>query len=210
MARAETSRLRRILHRIRGRRGVAGVEFAMVTPVFILLALFTVDFVQFLRAELRIESVAAQVGQIISRCESISAPGDSRQLYAYAQEIAGNVATFNRAASGGTLLISAIYNDNGANRVACQLRSGNVAASSGIGGAGGIGRLPSNMIVPPGQTLFATEAMATVAPYSLAARLMGSSGPRELYAVSLFLSRAPDAVSLQQPPSNSNAMACTA
>lgn len=192
------------------RRGAAGLEFAAVTPAVMMRVLFTTDLVQHLRGQMRLEAVAAQVGQIVSRCGEITVPGDSGQLQAFAQEIAGGLTTLTRADSGGALVISAIYNDNGANRVAWQIRSGNIATASGIGGAGALGRLPADMVVPPGQTLLATEAFATVSPFSLVARLMGSGGPREIYAVSLFLTRAPDAVRLQQPPTASNAMVCTA
>jgi hypothetical protein len=207
-------RLRRAWRRLRraggGERGAAGLEFAAVTPAIMMLVLFTTDLVQHLRGQMRLEAVAAQVGQIVSRCAEITVPGDSSQLQAFAQEIAGGLTTLTRADSGGALVISAVYNDNGANRVAWQIRSGNVATASGIGGAGALGRLPADMVVPPGQTMLATEAFAVVSPFSLAARLMGSGGPREIYAVSLFLTRAPDAVRLQQAPTASNAMVCTA
>jgi Flp pilus assembly protein TadG len=49
------------MHPVRDRRGVAATEFALIAPVLAGLILVTVDIVQYLRAQLRVEAAALQV-----------------------------------------------------------------------------------------------------------------------------------------------------
>jgi Flp pilus assembly protein TadG len=66
-----------MMRRVSGdRRGIAAIEFAIVAPLLIILALATVDLVQFIRSQLRLDETAAQLGQLVSQCEA-----SAREIY---------------------------------------------------------------------------------------------------------------------------------
>jgi hypothetical protein len=184
------------------------MEFAAVAPFFILLVVGTYDIVQFLRLQLRLETVAVQIGQIVSQCTSVTDPGDTAQFWAHGQEIAGDMADLR--GSRGAIILSAVFNDNGANRVAWQVRTGGAGFRSAIGNRGGPATFPDDLLVPAGQTMIATEVFATAQPWVLSANLLGALVPTTLHGSSMLLSRAPNAARVQQSPTTSNAMACTA
>lgn len=193
---------------LRDRRGLAAMEFAAVAPFFILLVVGTYDLVQFLRLQLRLETVAVQIGQIVSQCTSVTTPGDTDQFWAHGQEIAGDMADLR--GSQGAIILSAVFNDNGANKVAWQVRTGGAGFRSAIGNRGGPATFPDGLLVPAGQTMIATEVFASARPWVLSANLLGALVPARLHGSSMLLSRAPNAARLQQAPANSNAMACAA
>jgi hypothetical protein len=64
--------------------------------------------------------------------------------------------------------------------------------------------------VPDGQTLFVTEVYLRRQRWPTASVLMGGTTPLTLAGTSHFLTRAPDAPSLQATPANNNLPACTA
>jgi Flp pilus assembly protein TadG len=192
-----------------GRRGAAGLEFAAVAPFLVLLVLGTFDLVQMLRAQLRLETVAVQVGQIVSQCTQITKPGDTSQFWGHAQQIAGQVADLNHP-GGGSVIVSAVVNENGANRVAWQEQTGNLSFASAIGVEGGPATLPGGFRVPVGQTLIATEVFATIRPWVLSANLLDGDMRQNVHGTTLYLSRAPDPAQLRQRPTDSSTKVCTA
>jgi Flp pilus assembly protein TadG len=135
----------------RDRRGVAAVEFAIIAPVLILLALATSDLVQFIRSQLRLDETAVQLGQLVSQCDSIST-GDTQQFWNYAQQIIGSLGqvTGDPKKTPGAVIISAVYSQNGANKLAWQVQTGNPNQSSSVGGVvGGRQTSPKASRCPP-------------------------------------------------------------
>jgi len=192
------------------RAGTISVELALVVPVLGLLALGTSDIVGLLRAQLRLDMAAQQVGQLVSQCNRIVAPGDINQFWAYAQRVVGGFATLTGPGANGAVIISAIGRIDGANRVTWQYRTGGGLFLSNIGTSGGTATLPGGVNVPDGQTMFVTEVYLRRQQWPMAGALMGGSTPRTLMGESLFLTRAPDAPSLQAVPANNAQPACTA
>ncbi len=192
---------------IGGRRGVAATEFALVAPILVLLVLATVDVVQLLRAQLRVEAATLQVAQMASQCDRLTT-GDVMAFRQLAQRIIGRFATLS--GDGGGLVISAVYSQNGANRVAWQQHLGDPAPTSGAGTAGGTASIGGGFVVPPTQTLFVVELFAVVPQGLTPGRLAHIILSWELSSRVHFLSRVPDSSRLQVSPAQDAAGACTA
>jgi Flp pilus assembly protein TadG len=195
-----------------GRRGLVASEFALIAPLFFFVALASADLIRLFRAQLRAEATAVQIGQIVSQCRAITNPGDVSNFWAQAERIAGNVINVN-SATGGALVISAVSRNTAgtANRLAWQVRTGNVSQVSRIGATvGGTATVSDSFIVPANQTLIVTEVFAIVRPFTLSAGLIGTALPALIYGTTLFLSRAPDPTTLQTAPTASATPDCTA
>ncbi|WP_198375320.1 TadE/TadG family type IV pilus assembly protein [Neoroseomonas rubea] len=198
---------------IAGRRGIAGSELVLMAPVFFLILLATADLVRVFRAQIRMEMIAVQIGQIVSQCARITTPGDTSQFWSHAERIAGGVIDVNTA-TGGAMMITAMSRNNNANRLDWQVRTGNVSTSSLFGSEATPtptirGRAGQAFTIPESQTLFATEVYAIVQPWTLSAGLIGTALPSTLRGVTMFLSRSAEPARLQQRPTNSNARDCT-
>jgi Flp pilus assembly protein TadG len=191
------------------RRGSASAEFGLLVPVLLLLAMAGTDLVNFMRAQMRLDSAAQQLGQLVSQCNRISSPGDTDQFWTYAQRIVGSSGAVAGANATGAVVLSAVAQQNGATRVMWQRRGGSATHASRIGTAGGNATLPGGFAVPPGQTLFVTEVFLPRAPWSLGTLFMEDGGVQVLRGMTVFLTRAADAPSLQLAPGASNQPDCT-
>lgn len=208
---AERSRRRGI-----GRRGVAASEFALVAPLFFLILLATADVIRVFRAQIRMEMIAVQIGQIVSQCSRITTPGDTNEFWGHAARIGGGLVDVN-SPTGGSMLISAVsLNTNtNQNRLDWRVRTGNLSATSVLGNAavGGVptlvGRDNAPFLMPGGETLMVFEANAVVIPWTLSAGLIGSALPRNISGVTMFLTRSSEPARLRTPPVNSAARECT-
>jgi hypothetical protein len=199
-----------------GRRGVAALEFGLLAPALLLLLLAGFDVVQSLRAQLRVDSAANQLGQIISRCETITAPGDTALLWWHGQRIIGNLGSVTGGTAGGTIIVTAVFGvagtggAAGVNRVAWQQRTGrtDILSSVGTNVRNSVATLDNGFIVPPQQTLIVTEILLPRQPWVFAAGLIGNNAPRTARGTTLFLTRAADAAGVQAVPATSNTPAC--
>jgi Flp pilus assembly protein TadG len=192
-----------------GRRGTTTVEFGLMVPVLLLLATAGTDLVNFMRAQMRLDSAALQLGQLVSQCNRIATPGDTDQFWTYAQRIVGNLGSVSGAGATGSVIVSAVALSEGSTRVAWQQRSGSTAHASSVGAAGAAATLPGSFAVPAGQTLFVTEVFLPRDPWSLGVPFMGGGSPQVLRGMTLFLTRAPDAPALQRAPTNNAQPDCT-
>jgi Flp pilus assembly protein TadG len=192
------------------RRGSVAVEFAAVLPVLALLVTGAYDIVTLARAQLRLEAAAVQLGQIVSQCTAITSTGDTDRFWSYAQSILGRTGTVTGSGATGAVIVSAVFQSGGVNRVAWQRRTGVTSFTSSVGTAGGTATIAAGFVVPLGQTLLVTEIFVPRQAYVLSERLMGGTMPRTLRGITLFLSRAPDPVTLQAAPTTSTATSCTA
>jgi len=194
----------------RDSRGNAAVELAVFAPVLLLLILATTDLVQSLRAQMRLDSAAVQLGQVVSQCNTINTPGDTAQFWSYAQSIVGNLGAVTGASAQGAVIVSAVYSASGTNKVAWQVRTGNVNQSSSVGTAGGTATIAESFVVPTSQTLLVTEVYLPRQAWVLSAGLMHGTMPEVLNGTTLFMTRAPNATALQQSPTASSLPNCTA
>lgn len=200
-----------------GRRGVAASEFALVAPLFLLVLLATADVVRVFRAQIRMEMIAVQLGQIISQCNRITTPGDTAEFWGHAARIGGGLVDVN-SASGGAMRISAVSRNTvtNQNRLDWTVRTGNASATSvlgtvAVGGAPTLrGRNAAAFVLPTGETLMVFEATAIVIPWRLSIGLIGTALPRTITSMTMFVTRVADAARLRTPPANSNARDCTA
>jgi Flp pilus assembly protein TadG len=193
-----------------GRRGTTAVEFAIVAPVLLMLSLGTTDIVVLMRAQMRVDSAAQQLGQVVSQCNRIVAPGDIDQFWNFAQTIVGTQGVVTGPGAAGAVIVSAVGQVSGANRVVWQYRTGSADYPSRIGTSGATATLPGGATIPTGQTMFVTEVYLGRQQWSMAEALMGANEQRTLAGISLFLTRATDAPSLQVPPAASATPVCTA
>lgn len=194
---------------VRSRRGIAALELALVAPVLLTLLLGMTDLVNYYRVQLRMDTAAVQIAQIVSQCKRITTPGDIDQFWAYGQSLMGNQASLTATSPKGTVVVSAVSMVGTATKVRWQSRVGSTAYTSRVGIAGGNALLTGAMI-PAGQTLFVVEANgAAQQPFVLSQAFMASQ-LGQLTGMTLFLSRATDPVSLQSPPATSSVRDCTA
>jgi Flp pilus assembly protein TadG len=184
----------------RDRRGTAAVEFGLLAPVLLLLAMWGTDLVNFMRAQMRLDSAALQLGQLVSQCNRIATPGDTDQFWSYAQRIVGNLGAVSGSGATGSVIISAVAQISGTTQVVWQQRNGASGHASRIGTAGAAATLPGGFAVPTGQTLFVTEVFLPRDTWSLGTLFMGGADQQTLRGATLFLTRAPDATALQQAP----------
>jgi hypothetical protein len=192
---------------LRARRGAVASEFVLVLPVFFLIVLATTDVVRVFRAQLRMEMVAVQIGQIVSQCPRITEADftdGTFGLWAHAGRIAAGLVDIN-SPTGGAMIVSALSPNGAANRLDWQRRAGNASTRSAFGDAGAPtpilrGQDGTPFTIPTGQTLLATEVFAVVQPWTISAGLIGTALPAELQGISFFLSRASEPGRLQQPP----------
>lgn len=198
-------------------------EFALVAPLFFIVVLCTADLIRVFRAQLRAEAIAVQIGQIVSQCiPSLDNPvitaGDVTNFWTQAERIAGTVVNVN-SATGGAVIISAVRrevdgsgNPLSRNLIAWQRRTGNTNHRTRLTGtaAGNAATISDNFLVPAGQTVLVTEVFAFIRPWTLSAGLIGTATDAVAYGTTLFLTRAPEPVSLQTAPTTSTTPSCTA
>ena len=205
-----------------GRRGVAASEFALVVPIFVLALFATADLIRVFRAQLRAETVAVQIGQIVSQCRRITDGGsvpnpaspnnsDISQLFAFGTRIAGSVIDVS-SANGGAIIITAVGRNNNTNRAEWRRRVGNPSFVSTVGSGTPptAATISNGFVVPTGQALFVTEVYALVQPWALTAGLIGTVLPRVVGGITLFLSRAPRPADVLAAPIVSLNSDCTA
>jgi Flp pilus assembly protein TadG len=198
-----------------GRRGVAASEFALVVPLFALILLATADVIRVFRAQIRMEMIAVQLGQVVSQCNRITTPGDTNEFWAHANRIAGGLVDVT---AQGSMIVSAVSlnTTTNRNRLDWTVRTGNVSTRSILGviqpGGEAVlrGRNAEPFNMPAGQTLLVFEANAVVIPWRLSVGLIGTALPREVHGMTMFLTRSSEPARLQVPPANSAARDCTA
>ncbi|BDG73368.1 hypothetical protein Rmf_32970 [Roseomonas fluvialis] len=188
-----------------------------MVPIFFIIVLCTADVMRLFRAQLRMEMIAVQVGQVVSQCNPITDPGDIDAFWALAARIGGGLVDVN-SATGGAMIISAVSLNTATNRnrINWRRRTGNADIGSVLGPAaeGGEpilrGTNDAAFLLPAGQTLIVFEANAVVIPWVLSAGLIGTALDRRIRGVTMFLTRIADPARAQTPPVNSNATDCTA
>lgn len=214
-----------------GRRGVAAVEFALILPVLLILMLGTVDILTALRAQLRLETAAVQLGQIVSQCGRITddpanETDDLGQFWTHGQRMIGNLGTIRGTGTDGAIIITAVRRrpNTNQNEVAWQRRTGTGNHASSVANANQQGQpaparanatIAAGFIVPPNETLFVTEVTLNRTALLLRGPVVNNALPQQLRSVTLFLSRSSVPGDLQNPPAaptqnDPGGLSCTA
>jgi Flp pilus assembly protein TadG len=193
----------------RGRRGAGASEFAVLSMVLAFIMLATVDLMMFMRAQVKLEAAAVQVGQIVSQCAIITNPGDVNDFWRLATTALGGVADVT-ATSASSVIISGVTLSGTANRVSWQLKS-KASATSAIGSAGGTATIPGGYIVPAGQLLIVTEVASPTQLWVMSRLLLGLGLVQAtLNTRTLYLARTPDTTTMISGPTNSSTKQCMA
>lgn len=188
----------------RDRRGIAAVEFAVVTPLLLVLVVAFIDMVQVGRGHLRVQSTATQIGQAISQCNRVSA-GDETQLMNLAQRLLG---PFASPGKGYAVVVTVIGRDaqNNAFTWPMQRTTSGFTAPVSLGS-----QLPPNITVGRNEAFFRTEVWADVDTMFFSSRValladkyMESRTPLSRASGSAFhMTRAPNVADLRtKRPSN--------
>jgi Flp pilus assembly protein TadG len=215
-----------------GSRGVAAVEFAFCAPVLVILTLICADLMTALRAQLRLETAAVQLGQIVSQCTPITPSGggtaltitttDVANFFSHGQLMIGSLGRVTNPANTaqGSITITAVRNNgSGANQVAWQRRQGatgpNFASTVANGSTNPVTEAAANtaaniansFIVPTNETLMVTEIFLDRGALLLRGNLVL---PQTLRASTLFISRSTSPAAVQAAPTTSTSASCTA
>lgn len=146
----------------RDRRGVATIEFAYALPLVFVMMFGLADVAQVARANLRAQSAAIQVGQIISQCEQVST-ADEDILKDLTRRIldpslvknapfALRISVFGRDSSNKDIVPWSISQNGG------MTRPGESAPSFALGGT----TVPSGYVMGKNQVLIRTEVLSSV------------------------------------------------
>ncbi len=154
---------------VRARRGIAGLEFALAAPIFVLLMLATADVTFFVRMKLRLDTTSRTVAQVVTQYNKLYV-GDFAAIWQAAQLTAGSISV---TGTFGATIVSGIVNTTGAPVIAWQQMTGGPGFSSQFGGVGASPLLPASYVPPRGVTLVVVELYTTATPWVFAASLLG-------------------------------------
>ncbi len=181
-----SGRPRRLLRALlRARRGIAGLEFALVAPFPVLLMLATADLTFFVRTKLRLNSTASSVAQMVTQYTELYS-GDFATIAQASQLVAGSVPVTGKF---GATVVSGITNVSGTPVIAWQQVTSGSTFKSQFGVAGSVPKLPGGYVPPVGVTLIVTEVYTVATPWVFSASIMGGAGTTVVGSVSLLQPR---------------------
>jgi Flp pilus assembly protein TadG len=123
------------------KRGVAGIEMGIITPVLILLLCGGSEAALFLRSHFQTSQMASTVADAISRYETITA-SDISSIFSVSSEVMGS----EDFAQKGYVILSSVSRTSGGNPVvAWQCKGGAVATASRVGAVTKVATLPQNL-----------------------------------------------------------------
>lgn len=164
---------------------MAAVEFALLAPLLVLLALATADLGLWLRGHFRLGRAATQLGNIVTQRNSLDA-ASLAALFGAGQQMA---APLDVTGAQGATILSAIAGTGTANVMLWQRRIGAAEFNSRFGTPGQAVVLPGQGVLPGGQTLIAAEMFSKGQAWVLSRGLMGGGGPETITAMALYRPR---------------------
>lgn len=150
------------------RRGLAAVEFALVAPVLLLVALALADLVVLMRAAWRMERAAGEVANVLAQLDALR-EADFPVLYDIANRIASPYALDRQ---GAAIMITGLSGQANGATVSWRRRAGDTSFISRFG-ASGPPVLPVGFTLPAGQTAVAVETYVRVRPWILGEAILG-------------------------------------
>ena len=165
-------------HRIRrwavSRRGVAAVEFALVTPFIMMLSLAGADLTIFMRTKMRVDEIATQTALNVTQYSNLY-DGDFTGLFNAAQAVGGTTPVTGLL--GATIITGIVTDSNDRQTIAWQKKSTQAVPHSLFGTTvGATPVLPNNYLMPKNSTLIAVEVFTSTSPWVLSASLMSGAG----------------------------------
>lgn len=142
--------------------GNVAVEFALASPVLLLLMLGSVELARFVILHQKLDRVAVSVSDLVSRAEEIS-QDDIDDIFV----AAGQVAEPFDLNDTGLVIVSSITNPDGNGPEVAWQRSGGgtYSATSKIGTAGHSASLPTGFDVNEGETAIISEVYFQFDPF---------------------------------------------
>jgi hypothetical protein len=154
--------LRLVAGLARSAGGATAVEFALASPVLILLMLGSVELGRFIILNQKLDRVAVSMADLVARSETIS---DSQidDIFIAAAEVAQPFPI----ADAGRVFVSSVINPEGDGAEIAWQRSGvgTLAESSRLGSEGNAATLPSDFDVREGETAIVAEVFFEFEPF---------------------------------------------
>ncbi len=145
------------------RKGMACVEMAVATPIFVTLILGGVDATRYVLAAQKSERTAATIADLVSQAERLK-ESDIADLFKITYHV---MEPFSVDGSSIQVLVTAINNPSGTATIAWQRSWGGAANGSTFGTAGSTATLPEGMVVRQGETALGAEVFFEFEPMFL-------------------------------------------
>jgi hypothetical protein len=146
------------------RRGLAGIEFAIVLPVLVVLSLVTLESGRFLLLNLKLSHATSSMADLATRERDLSV-ATLDALFASVPHI---IQPFPIGRDGVVIVSGVSEAASGALTVGWQRRgAGPLGAASHVGTAGGGATLPPGVPVGAGQTMVVAEGFYQYQPWLL-------------------------------------------
>lgn len=141
--------------------GNVAVEFALASPVLLLLMLGSVELARFVILHQKLDRIAVTVSDLVARAEEISQSDIDDILVA-----AGEVAQPFALSDLGVVIVSSITNDGDGPVVVWQRSGGgSYGGTSKVGAEGGTATLPTGFNVNEGETAIISEVYFDFDPF---------------------------------------------
>jgi hypothetical protein len=157
--------LARAVHNLlRDRRGVSAVEFALVAPVMLMVAMGIAEVGRFAMLTMKVNQAASTLGDLAAREETLTQTYVER-LFDAAQHVLNPFTV----GGGSIAYVSGVgLNAQGSVRVLWQRHgAGSLGTGSAIGSQGGAASLPRGLAVRTGEAIIASEVVYRYEPWLL-------------------------------------------
>ena len=147
------------------RRGITAVEFALVAPILLSVAMGLIELGRFALLTMKVQHASSTLADLASRDQTLSA-STLNDLFNAARHV---MEPFDVTTSGRAIVTS-FGRQLGQQAATIYWQSGGVgsyAASSGIGQAGGSPTMPADLILREGDTVIAAEMFFHYEPWLL-------------------------------------------
>lgn len=152
----------RFLGRLRrDTRGLSVLEFALLLPVLVVLAVGTIEFGRLILLTQKLQNGTFILADLAARDRTLS----EGQLQNIFLALATLIEPFEFANSGTAIVTSVVSPETGPAVVAWQRQgAGALSAESAIGAAGAVAELPDTLVLGANETLIVTELVYSYTP----------------------------------------------
>jgi Flp pilus assembly protein TadG len=157
-----TRKIRRLL---KSTRGAAAIEFALILPILVVTALGTVEIGRFIQLYMKVQNVAGNVGDIMSRPEEVSA-ADLSSLFSASPVLMNpfEAGPRLRIIVSGVVVPAADQPPE----VAWQSAGGgSLTVTSSVGSVGATANVPDGLVTFGGEALIVAETVYDYDPWLL-------------------------------------------
>jgi hypothetical protein len=142
--------------------GATAVEFALASPILILLMLGSVELGRFIILNQKLDRVAVSMADLVARAETIS-DDQLDDIFIAAAEVAQPFPI----ADAGRVFVSSVINPDGDGAEIAWQRTGvgTLSASSQLGSEGNAASLPAGFDVREGETAIVSEVFFEFEPF---------------------------------------------